>query len=292
MDGILQWGLDLIISLQQTGGPILDDIFRAITFLGEQEFFLFLAPFLFWCVGLGLGVRATIGYLLSAFVVTGIKDILQEPRPFHLDPSVGRVEIGGYGMPSGHATSTAFVYSIIAHWAKKSWVWVTVAVLMLLVGFSRVYLGAHFPAQVLAGWFLAAILFAIYAALHLNLEAWLKSLSLIWQLALALGLPIILLLIHPAGDIVAAMAVLAGLGVGLTFLHRYVAFRPDGPWWQRIARFVVGMVVILALYLGLSAIFPAEGEPLYLIFRFLRYCLIGLWMTLGAPWLFGKLGLA
>ena len=42
MEIILQWGIDLIITIQQIHGPVLDSIFRAITFLGEEEFYLIL----------------------------------------------------------------------------------------------------------------------------------------------------------------------------------------------------------------------------------------------------------
>jgi hypothetical protein len=38
-------------------------------------------------------------------------------------------------------------------------------------------------------------------------------------------------------------------------------------------------------------VFPGEDSALYLVFRFLRYGLIGVWITLGAPWLFGLLRL-
>jgi hypothetical protein len=46
-----------------------------------------------------------------------------------------------------------------------------------------------------------------------------------------------------------------------------------------------------ALYLGLKVVFPGEESALYLVFRFLRYWLIGVWITLGAPWLFRLLRL-
>jgi hypothetical protein len=195
-------------------------------------------------------------------------------------------------MPSGHSTSAALIWPLIAHWARKRWAWVVAVLLAFLIGFSRIYLGAHFPLQVLAGWALGALLFAIYLGVHLSLVAWLGSLGLPEQLLLAIVLPIILVLIHPVPDVIASMAVLLGLGVGLTLMYRYVDFSPAGSWGHRIGRYIIGVVVIFALYLGLSAVFPGEGEPLYLPLRFVRYSLIGLWMTLGAPWTFRKLRLA
>jgi hypothetical protein len=76
------------------------------------------------------------------------------------------------------------------------------------------------------------------------------------------------------------------MAVGLVITHRYVPFSAHGPWWKRLVRFVCGLIILLALYLGLKAVFPGEGSPLQLLFRFLRYGLCGIWVTLGAPWLF------
>ena len=61
--------------------------------------------------------------------------------------------------------------------------------------------------------------------------------------------------------------------------------------WQRAVRYLVGLVGVLVFYLGLKAVLPADGEPLYLVFRYLRYGLVGLWVGLGAPWCFFKLRL-
>jgi hypothetical protein len=72
------------------------------------------------------------------------------------------------------------------------------------------------------------------------------------------------------------------------FLH----FSADGSLWQRVARLVVGSVVIVGLRYGLALIFPDEGEPLYFLMRTVRYGAMGLWAGLGAPWLFLRLRLA
>jgi len=49
---------------------------------------------------------------------------------------------------------------------------------------------------------------------------------------------------------------------------------------------------VAAVYLGLKALFPAEGESLYLVFRFLRYALLGPWVGLAAALVFGLLHLS
>ena len=111
-------------------------------------------------------------------------------------------------------------------------------------------------------------------------------------MVLAAALPLILFFIHPVPDNLAAMATLLGVGVGLVFCFHYVPYSVSGSWQRRLARYVLGVIVLLAIYLGLSAVFPDEGESLYILFRFIRYTLLGLWISLGAPWLFSRTHLA
>ena len=56
-------------------------------------------------------------------------------------------------------------------------------------------------------------------------------------------------------------------------------------------RFFTGGTVVFALYLGLKIVVPGEESALYLVFRFLRYGLVGVRITLGAPWAFRLLRL-
>ena len=292
MDPLHEWGLNLITAIQQAYSPGLDGFFRAVTFLGEEEFYLLFLPLLLWCVDFGLGVRLALFFLLSSYLNTGLKDLLQQPRPFHLVPAVQLADAEGYGLPSGHAQSAVVVWGSIAAWVRRRWFWVAAVGLMGLIGTSRVYLGVHFPSDVLAGWAIGAVLLVLYLILQRRIEAWLVELGPGRQLVLALAVPAVLLLVHPVKDTTTTLGTLAGAGIGLVLLHRRVAFHAGGPWWQRGLRFLVGGIVVVVLYVGLKVVFPGEGSALYLPFRLLRYAVIGLWATLGGPWLFIRLRLA
>ena len=291
MEALLQWGLDLILAIQQVHGPVLDGIFRAITFMGEEEFYLILLPVVLWCVDFGLGARLGALFLLSTYINFDLKVLFQQPRPFDLDPSVKLSSAEGYGLPSGHSQSAIVVWGSIAAWARQKWFWVAAIGLTMLIGFSRVYLGVHFPTDVLAGWAIGAVLLVVCLAVQARVEKWLARLNLGTQILLALAIPLILLLVYLTKDTVTTLAPLCGLGLGLALTHRYISFSARGPWWQRVLRFLVGGIVMMVLYLGLKIVFPGEESALYLVFRFLRYWLIGVWITLGAPWLFGLLRL-
>jgi membrane-associated phospholipid phosphatase len=292
MEAIWQWGLEFIRTVQLVHGPALDAVFKGITFMGEEEFFLILLPLILWCVDFAVGARLALVFLLSAYTNAGLKDLFAHPRPFELDPTVKLHKAEGYGLPSGHSQSAVVVWGTIAAGFRRTWLWVVAVLLMVLVGFSRIYLGVHFPTDVLGGWAVGAVYLMGCLALEPRVTAWLHQMGLGAQLVLAVAVPLVLLLVHPTADTASPMAVLMGMGVGIALTRRVAPFSAAGPLWQRAVRFLVGAMVLLALYFGLKLAFPAEGEPLYFALRIVRYALVGLWAGLGAPWLFRRLRLA
>lgn len=88
-------------------------------------------------------------------VVSGVKALFHRPRPDLIFAPLG------YSFPSGHSFFAVVVYGTIAHGIaenlprgsrKRRLVWATAIAAMLLVGFSRIYLGEHFPSDVGAGY--------------------------------------------------------------------------------------------------------------------------------------------
>jgi len=92
-------------------------------------------------------------------------------------------------------------------------------------------------------------------------------------------------------DVVSTLAGLLGFGVGMILESSRVRFRADGPIWQRIVRYALGIAVALGIW-SLRAVLPTDPEWVALPLRFLRYLLLLLWVTYFAPWVFVKLRLA
>lgn len=118
--------------------------------------------------GVGLAAAATIG--LAALVNGGAKQVVDRVRPDLLLPMV--VE-PGYSFPSGHAALSMVAYGIVAVlFARQRGLppWLRVvgvalaAALVVGVGISRIYLGAHYPSDVLGGWLLGAVIVLLFAS--------------------------------------------------------------------------------------------------------------------------------
>jgi uncharacterized membrane protein YGL010W len=79
-------------------------------------------------------------------------------------------------------------------------------------------------------------------------------------------------------------------------MNRLGGFNAGGAVWKRILRFVLGLVGVLVFYLGLDLLFgliaPDAQTLLPFVLRYVRYTLVGAWVSFGAPWLFIRLKLA
>ena len=291
MDPLTSWSLDFIAAMQQIH-PALHLFFGAFTFLGQPQFYVLMLPLLLWCVDVRLGARVGIFLLLSSQLNTVLKDLFHQPRPSDFDPSLQLAWFEGYGLPSGHAQLVVVFWGAIAAWARRRWLWILVGLLAALVGFSRVYLGVHFPQDVVAGWAIGGLSLVLYIVVQGGLERRLAELELGWQILLAAGVPLVLFVTSPGKSVATAMGTLAGAGVGFALSRRYVPFSPAGPMWQRSLRFFVGAAVMVPLFMVLEVAPFVEGSWPYLALRFSYFVVIGLWTTLGAPWVFKILRLA
>jgi membrane-associated phospholipid phosphatase len=311
LDTLLSWELDLIIQIRNTM-PDLVGIFELLTSLGGEMFFLVLLPLIYWCLDRRTGARLTVLFLISAFTNSVAKLLCQSPRPFVIAPhrisplfdvplaeAIEAYEAHGNGFPSGHTQSTIVIWGYLAGQARRlkgqlaplrPLIYVTAALLVVLVPLSRVYLAVHFPRDLLGGYVLGGILLALFAWQAPRAETGLVRLSLAWQLAVAVTIPLAVALLVPGKNAVTASATLLGMGVGFAMERRWIRAETEGAIWQRALRFVLGIAILGGLYAGLKAAF--EGLEPALGFRFIRYTLVGLWGSLGAPWAFTKLRLA
>jgi membrane-associated phospholipid phosphatase len=290
VDALLDWGIDVVLWFQQAS-PGLDGLFKFFTFLGDEEFFLILLPFVYWSVNRALGVRLIVLTLFSSLVNATAKTIGGQPRPFAYDDRVvALVDAGGHGLPSGHTQSSIVIWGFLAVEARRRWFWFLAIVLMLGTSLSRIYLGVHFPTDIIGGAVLGIALLILWSKYGRRVERWFCSLAIPRQLALTAIAPLLVMAFMPSEDVVTAAATFLGLGTGIILERRYLHFSTDGSIPTRASRFLLGGLILVGLWLGLRTAFSDQDPELLL--RLIRYTLVGLWGSLGAPWLFLKVGLA
>lgn len=325
MNPVLGWGIDINLMFQSLGAA-LEAPMQAITFLGSELFFLFVLPVIYWCINATMGLHLGLLLMVSTSLYSTLKIAFHDPRPYWLDPGVrAYAEETSFGLPSGHAQNAVIVWGMLALWIRKTWAWIVAVIMILLIGLSRIYLGVHFPTDVLAGWTLGVLMLVAYAALRKPLSAWWRGQSLGRQtlVSFAFALGLILLgwlartllgdwalpqewidnarlafpdseIINPLvlSGIVTPAATFFGLALGAGLVQQRGGFDAGGQLWQRVVRFVVGILGTLVFYVGLDLVFPGGDTLVPLVLRFVRYALVGFWVSGLAPLVFLWLKLA
>jgi hypothetical protein len=289
MDGILEWGYDVINWTQQFS-PALDTFFKATTTLGAEQAFLLLLPLIYWCVDKRWGARLGLLLILSAILNHALKELFDQPRP-----SPDRVKIMAKetspGLPSGHSQNAVAVYGFLLAQARQPRTWVLAGLVAFGVGLSRIYLGVHFPSDVLGGWLVGLAFLAIYLNVEPEIEYRLHAWPWNTRMLLASVSPLILFLLDANENSAQLMGVSLGLMTGVLTESRWVRFSAGGPLSQRVLRFFVGGVVLVIVWLGSKALVPSDPQSALAV-RLVRYTLLGSWTSLGAPWLFVRARLA
>lgn len=278
--------------LQQFSSPLLDGIFKAITLLGNAEYYILVIPLLFWLYDKKFALRFGIFFLGNAWLNSAVKHVFRVVRP---PIELHKIVQGGYSFPSGHAQGSAGFWGYLSLQLKRKWAYGFAVLLITLVSLSRLYLGVHFPLDIVGGIGLAAVWLGVYEFISQRANVVLNR----WQWYVgSLAVSALLLLIHPQGD----SPLLAGFTLSSLWGYRlereWVAFNVKASWWQNAVKIALGLGVLMALHSGLKPILaglfgrPLAGTAFANAATFTRYFIMGWWVTLLAPLCFRALGLA
>jgi hypothetical protein len=182
------------------------------------------------------------------------------------------------------------VWGFLGSLVRRAWFWAIAGGLIVLIPLSRIYLGVHFPTDVLAGYVLGGVVLWLWLRYGGRLEKWFLDQETIHQLILITAVPALAMAAWPTEDMVTGGATMVGIGAGLVLERRLVGFDVAGSLLRRALRFLLGGVILGGIWLGLRLAF--EGLEPALLLRILRYALVGFWGAAGAPWMFVKIGLA
>jgi len=322
MDFLISMGINWIIAIQSLGGW-LEAPMKFFSFFGSQDFFFLVLPLIYWCIDASLGLRVAFILITSASLNGIVKLMFVGPRPYWVSAKVIPFAAeSSFGIPSGHAQNAVSVWGIIASRIRRPWAWSAAAILAFLIGFSRWYLGVHFPHDVFVGWLLGALVLWAFLRFADLIVAWVRSqtfglqvstLFIVSLLVIGLGM---LSALHLNGytlpeewktnalragtlpapvsieDFISSAGTFFGLAFGAIWLAARGGYQADGPLGQRALRFVIGLIGILILWRGLALFLPNQADLISNIFRYIRYALVGFWISAGAPWLFFRFNLA
>ena len=163
MEAFFQLDGNILLWIQEyIRNDFLTPIFKFITHLGDEGYvWIAIAILLLFIknyrkVGLMVG-----GSLLGSLVFNNIiiKNIVARPRPYRMIEALTILipEPGEYSFPSGH-TSSSFAAGVVLYLMLPKKYGVPAMILAFLIGISRLYVGVHYPTDVLGGMVMGTLL--------------------------------------------------------------------------------------------------------------------------------------
>lgn len=283
-------GVEILRAIQSIQAPFWDAVFGAITNLHHEMIYILVLPLIYWLYDKRFG-----RYLFTVFAIGFwsndlLKEVFKTARP---DPSQVRVILaetgGGYSFPSGHSQTPLVFWGAIALHVQRRWFTWLVGIMLFLIGLSRLYIGVHWPLDVLGGWVIGLL---VLAALNASRSFWRgEHQGLLFKLSLSVLIPALALTLSgmlSGGEVASLTWVIAGayggLLAGSALEEAFVGFNPrtGGPAAQ-VLKLVVGLAMVLAVKEGLKLILPDSG-----LGDMIRYWLVAVAATLAAPWVFHR----
>lgn len=294
----MEFALKIQHALQSIRNPFLDTLMSLVTKLGEEIIIFGVICILFWCLNKDMAYGLGFTFFGSGILAQGMKVGFTVERPFVLDNTLKPVDSAienatGYSFPSGHTQASGSLFGYIAFTVKKTWARALLILAVLLVGFSRMYLGVHTVYDVCVSLIISLVIaFVITKFGKIMLDE--KNAHAV---AIALAAGSVLLCIFSL--VMAAIGHAewsqindcfksggAGLGFALGYYleKRYIRFNPkNGSLPFHIIKLAIGIGIAFGLKSGIKLI--SEGN---LAIDLIRYFLTVLWVVAIYPYLFTK----
>ena len=254
---------------------VLDGFFSGLTYFGSELAFMAAALLMFWCIDKRQGYYVFLVGAFGTICNQFLKLAFRIPRPWVLDPEFQIVESAragatGYSFPSGHTQNIVGTTASIFASRKERWVRIVCAVLMVLVPFSRMYLGVHTPLDVGVAFLTAlALAAALYPAFRTEQAAkkttpWILLGAavlcggyLVYASSLArcdwpAGSEDLANITHGLKNAYTMMGALLGFLIVYFADEKKLRFDVHAPFWGQVLKLVLGLALIVAIKAGLK----------------------------------------
>lgn len=290
--------MNLLWRLESIRTPFWDTFFGLVTRFGEEMLLIVVFCVVFWCINKRMAYVLGIAFFLSGLIVQGLKILTRIPRPWVADPTFSPVggatyAATGYAFPSGHTANATAYLGALGVQVKRRIFQIVLITLVILVAFSRLYLGVHYLSDVLAS---LAITFAviIISTKIITEEPVSKKRELLLSLFIALcALVVIVIAIvfyygeltepHQLRDGTRVAGAALAFAIGMFVERNYIRFSVKA---KNIPLQIIKPILGIAGTIAIQEIVRAIGTGL--VIDAARYFLMVAWITMAFPLIINK----
>lgn len=295
----MEFNLNFLERLAEFRNPAMNFIVHLMTKLGEEIVIFGVICLFYWCINKHVAYRIGFIFFGSGLAVQGLKITFRIERPWILDSTLQPVESAlekatGYSFPSGHTQSAGALYGGFAWICKKLYLKIIFICLILMVAFSRLYLGVHTPLDVVTSIGVSVVFIFLVNAFYERLT---KTRDNDLIIAVILAFSSVALCVYSVSIALSGYAPFsqindcvksggAGLGFALGWYleRRYLNFDTmlSSKRFQAL-KFIIGVGGALILKELPKIILPGNAA-----FDFIRYFCVIFWVIYVYPLLFTK----
>jgi membrane-associated phospholipid phosphatase len=286
------FGEGILNSIHLFIGGWFDIFMIIITKMGDEIFYTLFLPVLFWCYDKKNSIKIGIIFLISVTLNDMVKEIFKNPRPEPSNLMEGIRELciqyrpSTPGFPSGHTQGSLSMWGAIMYLIRNRTVIILGLIMIILIPYSRMYLGVHFLGDIMGGYVLGFLTLAIVIPLILYMEKRYDAIGNILLIIAIIVIPFVLYNALPGRSIHNYMGVLSGFLLGALLGRDRIQFNPRNKALSNIIKVAVGLVGLFLIKEGVKLILPSIP-----VTGFFRYWLMGFWITFIAPWIFSRIAL-
>ncbi len=293
--------MEFLLWLEGLRNPFLDALMQTVTYLGDEIFFMVIALAVFWCVDKREGYYLLFVGFFGTMINQFLKLLCRVPRPWVREPKLSIVEAAregaeGYSFPSGHTQSAVGNFGTIARWNRGKLLRALSILMILLVSFSRLYLGVHTPLDVGVSLVIGGILvFAFYPLMQKAPDDPRIMYALIGIMVLC-SLAFVLYanmtdfpmdenyenILSGRKNSYSLLGALLGFAIAYPVEKKYIRFSEKSCILAQISKVTFGLGVLLGVKEGLKALFSAMSFT-WMGIHAVRYCAVVLFAALVWP---------
>lgn len=275
--------MDVLIlkALESIRCGFLDVFFSIFTLFGEELVVAGVIAVIYICFNKEFGERAIVTVLSASCITTAVKSGVRRLRPYaagnvtKADNFLTADLDADMSFPSGHATASSGFFAALSIRFRKAYIIAPSAVLVFLIVLSRLYLGVHYPSDVLAGLVVGIGMAFLWALVY---KGFYKARLYIYLGFAALTLIPLFIPAMQTKSMFEMSAIALATAIGLIAENKFIKFEDTDKWVKRIVRLAL-MALIAAIPYLLLGLLPETT----LWFKFLQYFVTISAAILGTP---------
>jgi len=234
---------DVVIWLQSFRNVFTEFFFSFVSFFGDPEFYIILLAFVYWVLSKKAGEFMAIALGTTVSLNNLLKGVFMINRPFQTYPEIENLRdyaATGSSFPSGHVQNSATLFFSLAMYFKKRYLWVLAIVLSVLMSLSRLFLGLHYPIDVVVG---ALLGLAVPLLFYVLFKHFSDRLPALYTLIVLLFFPAFFFITE--NDFFRGYGILVGFILAILFEKRYVNFSMQISPLKKLLRYGIGLIFIV-----------------------------------------------